>query len=348
MITNVITAVLQIISLLLWKNYIIYICISSVTGLMSNIFLNYYAGRLYPYIRKRNNEKISKEESSVLFGKIKALLYHKIGQVVISQTDSIITSSIINVTMVGLISNYNMIINVVKSVTSSIFDVMIPSLGNLVATEDMDYQVKVYKKVEFLNYWTNAFSSLSLYFLLTPFIRIWIGDKYLLDNSVIFLLIINFYIYISRLPIFSLRSAAGTFEPDRMSPIIESIINLVVSIILAKKIGVVGVYIGTLVSSFVPYIWCPVIVHKYVFKFSSRGYFFRQLSRFSLVFICGLGMHLIFSVVSIQNIYIVFIFKAVICLLVPNLVIIGIYGRTDEFKYVVNLFKTYLFKIIKK
>ena len=133
-----------------------------------------------------------------------------------------------------------------------------------------------------------------------------------------------------------------------MSPIIESIINLVVSIILAKKIGVVGVYIGTLVSSFVPYIWCPVIVHKYVFKFSSRGYFFRQFSRFSLVFISGFMMHLLFSFVCIENIYLAFIFKAVICLLVPNLFIIGIFGRTDEFKYVINLFKMYLFKIIKK
>ena len=344
-VTNFVTIILQSISLVVFKNYIIYLIIASVTGLLSNIFLNRYAGKLYPYIRKRNNEKLTKEESGVLFKKIKALLYHRIGQVVISQTDSIIISSVINVTMVGLIANYNMIINTIKTLSSSLFDVMVPSLGNLYATEDKDHIIRVYKNVEFINYWIDCFASISLFFLLTPFIKIWAGEKYVIDEAVVFLLVLNFYIYISRLPIFSVRSAAGVFEPDRFSPILESIINLIVSVVLAKFIGVVGVYVGTLVSSFIPYVWCPLVVHKYVFNCSSSRYFLRQFLKLVSVFLCGLIMKLFFNYVCFDNLYLNLLFRGAICIIVPNIMVILIYYKRDEFKYACSVFNSFIRKL---
>ena len=347
LVTNVITIVFQFISLLLFSNFIIYLSISSIVGFVSNIYIYNYSGKLYPYLKHKNNEHLSKEDSKTLFNKIKALLYHKIGQVAISQTDSIIISSFINVTMVGFVNNYNMLINVIKSLTSSIFDVIVPSLGNLIATEDKEHQLLTYRRIEFLNFWVNSFTSISLFFILTPFIRIWVGNNYVLGDSIVLLLVVNYYIYISRLPIFSIKSAAGIFEPDRMSPIIESIINLAVSIILAKMIGITGVYIGTLISSFVPWIWSPIVVHKHVFNMPSFRYFIRQGVRFGLVFTYGFLMKLFFDAFSFENAILNIILRGVVCLIVPNLIIVIIYSRTDEFKYVIKTVKMLLLKIKK-
>ncbi len=345
LVSNAVTLSLQIVSLLLFNNFIVYLLIASVTGLVSNLTVYWYANRMYPYLKGKNKEQLGKEDSRTLFVKIKSLLYHKIGQVVISQTDSIITSSFINVNVVGFVANYNMIINVIKSLASTLFDVMIPSLGNLIATENVEYQKKVYRNVEFLNYWINSFTAVSLFFLLTPFIRIWIGEKFVLSDSLVLLFVVNYYIYISRLPIFSLRSAAGVFEPDRFSPIVESVINLVISIILAKEIGVVGVYIGTLVSSFVPYIWCPIVVYRYVFKDKCGAYFFRQITRLLCVGIYGTGMYYLFRLISFDNLFLNFLFRAVLCILVPNAFILVFYRKTEQFAYVVEILKKVLSKL---
>ena len=347
LVFNLITIALQTVSLFVFSDYIIYLLISSVFNLMSSLYIFHYSGKLYPFIKHRNNQQLDKKDSRILFTKIKALLYHKIGQVAISQTDSIITSSVINVTMVGYVNNYNMIINVIKSASSSIFDMIVPSLGNLIATEDREHQLLTYKRVEFLNYWVNSFTSISLFFMLTPFVRIWLGENFELADSVVFLLVINYYIYISRLPIFSVRSAAGTFEPDRFSPIVESIVNIAVSIILARQIGIEGVYIGTLVSSFVPWIWSPIVVHKYVFNLSSKKYFFRQGIRFAIVMAYGYLMKLFFDAVNFNGLVLNLVFRGVICLLIPNLVIVLIYSRTNEFKYLINTVKNLMLKLKK-
>ena len=348
MVFGVITMAFQISTLLIWKNYVLYMLISSVVGLIRNIFINVYCGKKYPYITEHNSQKLSKNEKNSIFSKIKSLMYHQIGTVAITQTDSIITSSIINVDMVGLVANYNMIISFIRTASSNLFFVMTPSIGNLMATSDRDKVLSRYKVIEFINFWLNSFTSISLFFLLTPFVKIWIGNDYSLSDYLVLLLVINYYTGVSRMPMSTTRQAAGVFEPDRFSPIIESIINLVVSIVFAKKIGIVGIYLGTLFSSLVPIIWCPIVVNKYVFKISSKDYFIKYFIRLLIVFAEGFAMYLLFSYVAFNNLFIDIIFRAFICLIVPNLVIFALYSKTDDFKYVIGLIKTKFIAKIKR
>lgn len=345
MLFGLITMVIQIVVLLWSKNYVAYMLVSSVISVIRNIFINIYSGKKYPYIKERNSQKLSRDEKNTIFSKIKSLIYHQVGTVAINQTDSIITSSIINVTMVGYVANYNMVISIIKNVSASFFSVMTPSIGNLIATSDKEKIVNTYKRIEFINFWINSFTSISLFFLLTPFVKIWIGEEYVLGNSLILLLVVNYFVYISRMPMISTRMAAGVFEPDRWSPILESVINLVVSILFAKIFGIVGIYLGTLFSSFVPIIWCPIVVYKYVFEKTPKDYFVRYIVRLIIVFAEGFAMYLLFSYIAFDNLFLNIIFRGFICFIIPNLVIFLLYSKTDNFKYVIGLIKT---KFIKR
>lgn len=346
--TNIIIVIFQMLVLLVFKNYIFYMLVSAGIGFARNIYLNYYTGKLYPFLRKRNNERLSKEEKQGIFTKIKALIYHSVGSVVVFQTDSIITSSIINVNAVGFVSNYNMIINAIKNLSSSFFRIIIPSVGNLLVLSDKTKARNLYKKVSFLCFWVASFTSLCLFFMLTPFIKIWIGEKYVMSVAVVFLLCINYYIAIVRTPSNSFKSAAGMFEQDRFSPILESVINLVVSIVLAKKIGIAGIYIGTLASSFVPLIWSEIIVGKYVINESVFAIFKRLIFRTLCMFACGAGLYLLFEKVAFENLYINLIFRCVACIILSNLMIVLVFGRTAEFKYLISAFKKVLQKFLKR
>lgn len=73
------------------------------------------------------------------------MMVHKLGDVAINQTDSIITSAFVNITSVGLVSNFTLIINFVNSMISSFFSAAVAGLGNIVATETPEKRRAIYK-----------------------------------------------------------------------------------------------------------------------------------------------------------------------------------------------------------
>ena len=103
------TIVVQIISLVIWKNFLVYLLVAAGFGVFQKIFVSIYFDKLYPYLRDKNVKKLSKDEKNTLVSKVKALVIHKIGDVSVHQTDNIIVSAFVSTKMVGLLSNYNLI-----------------------------------------------------------------------------------------------------------------------------------------------------------------------------------------------------------------------------------------------
>ena len=114
--------IVQIIVLLLTKNFILYLIIQILATLLDNIVASIKANKMYPYIKEKEYTKISKREEHKIFKDVKALVLYKLGYTISTGTDNIIISTFIGVSQVGLLSNYTMIINAVKSFTSSFFN----------------------------------------------------------------------------------------------------------------------------------------------------------------------------------------------------------------------------------
>ena len=72
-------------------------------------------------------------------------MLHKVGDVARLQTDSMIISSFINVTVNGFVDNYNMIMNSAANVVNIVFNSVLSSFGNLIATESKDRQYELFK-----------------------------------------------------------------------------------------------------------------------------------------------------------------------------------------------------------
>ena len=348
-IVNIITIFFQILVLLFLKNFIIYLLVYAVICLIRNIYVNnYYTIKHYPYLKEKNEERLTKEEKKTIFTKIRALMYHKIGEVVIYQTDSIIISSMINVTTFGFVSNYLMIINVIRNLINLFFSSIPASYGNLIATGNKDSLLKTFKRFNFIGFWASSFSCTSLYFLLTPFVKIWLGEDYTIPNEIVLILVVNFYMTVMRIAPHIVRSAAGAYEQDKFSPIIEAVINLVVSIALTYKIGLLGVYIGTFVSAFVPSIWRPVVAYKYVLHERVMNYF-KDYSVYTFITILNCSIvYLVTRYISFSNKYINLIILALLCVSIPNIIIVLLFYRTDEYKYLIELIKTLINKYVGK
>ena len=85
----------------------------------------------------------------------------------------------------------------------------------------------------------------------------------ILNKLVLVISIVNFYLTGLRSSVNTFKTKAGIFKEDKYVPLIESFINLSVSIILAKYLGLVGILIGTAISTISIPLWVqPKLVYN--------------------------------------------------------------------------------------
>ena len=332
-ICNFVILTAQMIALLIWKNFLVYLLIAAIFGLIQKVFTSIYFNKLYPYLRDKTVTKLSKSDKHILITKIKAMVIHKIGDVSVHQTDNIIVSSFISTVLVGVISNYTMIIGAIQNCVNILFNSVIGSLGNLVATESKEKQYQIFKDYRFIGFWIFGFCAVALATLINPFITLWLGKDLLLEPAIINIILIDFYMIGQRICINNFKSSAGVVEQDRYVAFLQAVVNLVVSIILAKKIGLIGVYIGTLVQGLLASILKPVLSYKVLFNISS-WYYFKDSAKYAVAvlisyFTCQLCSNFILSSVNILN----FIIMILLTVIIPNLIFTLLFFRTEEFKY---------------
>lgn len=337
---KILLTIFQICYLFIGNNYIIYLLIQLLFGFIENIYINHKINKEYPYLKEKTEEKLSEEEKNNISKNVNGMLFHKIGDYCINGTDNIIMSKFIDLSTVGLYSNYTMIMNCVNSFLITIFNSAAASFGNLISSENEDSVYNKFEIFNFLAFWLYGFSSLAFLFLLNPFIELWFGEEYLIGMSVVLVVIINYYFTSMRVPLGVIKSSAGIYHQDKYIPLIQSLVNLVVSIIAVKKLGLVGIFIGTLVSSIlVAFPTRAYFVYKYVFKKKVYYYFVDFFKYFSIIVFEGLIIYIIFDFISFPNLIINFIFKIIIICIIPNLINLIIYLKSNIFKQFIQIVK---------
>lgn len=143
-ISKAVSVVLQLLGLLVLPNYLLYLLIQVGVSLGQKIFISCYLNRKYPLLLEKNVEPLTKEETGEVVDKTKALMLHRIGDMARLQTDAIIISSCLGVVWVGLIGTYKMIVNSVSGYVNLIFNSVISSFGNLIATESREKQFQLF------------------------------------------------------------------------------------------------------------------------------------------------------------------------------------------------------------
>ena len=349
--TNIITVVLQTAILLIFRNYFVYLIFGAVLNTVQWYFINRRIFGLYPYLKETDVQPLDQESKKVITKNVKAMVFHKFGELCINQTDNIIISSFISITAVGIYNNYYMVIGIINRFAQSIFSAATASLGNLIATENCERRHEVFQRYNFLGFWVFGWTGICLVALLNPFVELWLGKEFLIDNLTLGLVMLNYYLVGMRVTIGNVKMAAGLYAQDQWVPIVQSFINLVVSIWGAIRLGLAGVFLGTVVSSLaIPCWYRPVIVYKYAFQRSAKEYFVRYALYFGVValnlFLVA-GINHCFVDTFAANAYLSFVLKMLVCAVVPNSVIVLLFHRTEEFRYLYTLIVSMLARFKK-
>ena len=331
---------MQLTFLYFTHDYYLYLIIKVMMRLVENIVISSYVNRRYSYLLDNNVTKLDRKTEKDIFQKIRALFFHKIGTFIVSGTDNIIISKYLGLVTVGLYSNYYMIINAVQTVINHIIQATRASVGNLLVTESKTKQFDIFNKIRFVNFWISCFSSICIFVIMDSFITIWIGYKFVLPTKVLLVLVINFFIVSSRSTYGAFKEAAGIFYEDRFVPIIESLLNIVLSIIFVKKFGLMGVFMGTIGSGLV--LWCysyPKYVYNKLFGRKISDYM-KETIYYFIIFILIAGFTYSLAIlISFDNVYLQFISNVLIALIVPNVIMLLLFSKDENFKYFINMIK---------
>lgn len=332
--------VLQIIFLILTKNYFIYLILLISSTMLENIFISKKANQLYPFLKEKEIPKLHDEEKKSIVRNVKAMMYHKLGSTVVMGTDNLLISKFVGLIEVGIYSNYHLISNSLNMMFGLFFQSLTASVGNLGVSETEEKKLFTFQVINLAGFWIYAFSSICLFILFNPFIGLWIGNEYLFSLGVVLLIVINFYLTGMRKSVLTYRDALGLFWYDRYKPVFEAILNLVFSIIFVKRIGISGIFLGTTMSTIAVCFWVePLILYKYGFKQSVKPYFIAYIKYTITTLFTGYVTLIFTSLILSQSLY-GFIIKLILCILIPNCLFFVLFRKTDEFKY--------LFSIVQK
>lgn len=257
------------------NGYIWWLIWEGVFAIVAAISLNRMISKTFPFLKKSNKTyKSLKDSYGWIITKIKQLFFHKIGSFVLSQCSTIIIYALISLSMVAYYGNYMMIINGVTLIIGSLFNSLGAGVGNLVAEGNYSRIKEVFIELFSIRFLIVSTSCYLVYSLTPEFIRLWIGEQYLLSRTSLILLTAILYISLFRFTVDAFINAYGIFQ-DIYAPLIEGAINIGLSLILGNFWGLNGILSGVLISQIaVIAVWKPYFLFSRKMKGMGKRYIY--------------------------------------------------------------------------
>lgn len=334
-VINTARYIIQLVVLFVLKDYYVYIIVALFMGVVNNIVTAVIVDKTYPQYKASG--KLPKEEKKAITQRVKDLFTVKIGSMISNAADTLVISAFLGLTALSLYQNYYYIVSSILGFITLITASTRSGIGNSIVTETREKNYFDLKRLTFLLAWIGVFSTCSLACLMQPFVELWVGK----DNMLSFDMVIVFCIYFFITEIMSLmltfKDAAGIWHKDRFRPLITSLTNLVVNLILVNFWGLYGVLLSTVIS--IVAVGMPWLLHNLfstIFDTGLKEYVI-SLFKYLLLNVCLTGICILISnVLSYDSLILTLVLRAALCVVLPNLVMFALYRKTPEFKSLIQ------------
>lgn len=332
-------ALLQIIILLLTQNFLLYLGLQILSGIVQNATVAWETNKKFPFLKDKDIAPLSIDEKNKIKKNVGALAIYKVGTLSLNSTDNIIISKFVGIMSVGLYSNYFLLQYAVNGLLSTVFGNLTASIGNYNAIETDDNKYHMFKVLNLMSYWGYSVCSVCLFICMTPFIKCWVGDEYIMDNKVCFVVAVNMYIAGMLFASFNYRQTMGLFIQGKLRPVISAIENILLSLILVKYMGITGVLWGTAITRLTTNGWYdPYIVFKKGLHISPWLYFKDYIIKLIVALLGGGLAFYICSLIPYKGLFSVIV-KAFASFTIMNAIIAISFCKTEEFVYLFNILK---------
>ena len=230
----------------------------------------------------------------------------------------------------GLNSNYTLLLNTLNSILQQIFNGITASVGNVNAVETNEKKKKMFKIINFLNFWLFAWCTIAFIILANSIVSICFGTRYILGQNIVIISAINFYVVGMQNAVWTYKTTMGLFDYGKYLVVGTGVINIILSIILGQKWGLFGILLATFISRIVTNVWYdPYAVLKYGFKDNPMEYFGTYI-KYLIVGVMTFTITRICASIITGNMLVMFIWKLIICILIPNICLLYTSDAADD------------------
>lgn len=344
----ILQVVLQVVFLFLNHSYTIYLWLAIICTFLSNLAISHKVNKTYPYIKEYSKERVSTELKKSIGANVVGMIGSRIGAIVVRSTDNLLLSSFMGIGIVGLYSNYLLIVNSISGVLNKLVSSVTASVGNLIVEQSDERTYEVYKQHFMVNLLVVTFSAGCLLVSLNPFIKAWAGQNYVLVSRIVLVIVANYFIDQLRQTSITFISAYGLFVPNGKKSVIEAIINFVLSFVLLRgfNLGIAGVLMGTVITNLILNSWWePLLLFRRGFKMPTK------FGRFYLQFYLGNSLVMIF-LIAISSFIIQYLDKilslpslvaavvnSILMVIFMAVMVVSLYWKNETFQSLLRMLK---------
>ena len=255
---SIVQSVIQILLAYYYRDLYLWVAVGLIFTIIGITVFNIRIRQLYPWLRinlKEGKENLKKYPE--VLQKTRQIFVQRIKDFILYRSDEILVGTFVSVVQVAFYGNYTIITNKLIFLVNILSNGMNAGIGNLVAEGNEHNTMKVFWELTAVRFLITGGVVFGLLLFLQPFVICWFGEHYRLNDLIIYLLIINIFIFLSRGVVEMFISAHGLFS-DVWAAWIELIINLTITLSLAPFWGIVGILLGKIISVFfIAIIWKP-------------------------------------------------------------------------------------------
>lgn len=344
--TNTFMYVIQIIVLVQFKNYYVYVIAIIISQILNNVIISLVANQFYPnYVPFGNLKKC---EVKKINHSIRDLFYSQFGLIITTSVDSIVISVFLGLIPLAIYQNYYFVVTALIGFFTIFYQSCRASIGTNLISKSKEENYIDYKFITFCIIGVLTVCMSCLINLYQPFIRIWVGEKNMLDNYSVYFFALYFFSYELTLLIGSYKDISGKWHSDRFRPLVTAIVNLVLNIIMVNVIGIYGILLSTIISFlFVNIPWLYKRVFIDIFDKNNKSDYTKYLFYKIIILMIIVSLNVIIcNLIRFSNDFVNIIIYLFVSVLISTVLYILFNIKDEEF---IRLNNTFLSKLkIKK
>lgn len=336
----------QVLVLVFFGNFYIYVITIPLSTIAINIINSFTVDKMYPDYKPVGT--VSDELKTAIKKQIYGLTLEKIGISTRNTFDSIVISMYFGLTLVTIYNNYYYVINALNDIFMIFVGAIKAGIGNKVAIDSKENNHTDFLKFFFMYMWLTICAVSVLAGVFQPFMKLWMGKSMMLPEISMILFIAYFFqkklIEINDV----YYEAAGLWWKGRYRNIVEAGINIVLNFVLGYYWGVNGIILATLISMWCIFFYASGIIYREYFTDFKAGEYYIECLRYTVTGIVSvvLSYYICLFIPFGNSVLMKILFllvKFVICMAVSNIICLLFLRRDKSFR----LAKSFVSGILK-
>ena len=283
---GIVQSLIQILLAYFFRNLYLWVVVGLVFTIIGIIVFNYRIHKLYPWLQislKDGHTNLRKYPE--VLRKTRQVFIQKMKDFILYRCDELLVGIFVSITQVAFFGNYTIIINKFVYLVNILTDGMSAGVGNLLAEGNEKNIMKVFWEMMATRFFIMGMIIFSLIMFIQPFISCWVGHQYLLNDTIIYLLLFHLFLRPQFVTVYVFIGSAGLYS-DVWTSWTELVINIIVTLCLAPFYGIIGILLGKIISMFFfNIIWKPYYLFKEGFHKSVWDYWRPMITYYGLFFI---------------------------------------------------------------